>query len=179
MIKAFENLEVWFVTGAQLLYGGETVKIVDGHSKEMVDGLNNSGIIPIKVVYKGTANSSAEVEAIMKASNNDDKCVGIITWMHTFSPAKMWIKGLQALKKPLLHFHTQYNAEIPWNDIDMDFMNLNQSAHGDIEFGHICTRMRVLARLLWVTGRAKRLRSRSPHGPALPLALPTPTTCAA
>ena len=99
MIKAFENLEVWFVTGAQLLYGGETVKIVDGHSKDMVDGLNNSGIIPIKVVYKGTANSSAEVEAVMKAANNDEKCVGIITWMHTFSPAKMWIKGLQALEK--------------------------------------------------------------------------------
>ena len=78
MIKAFENLEVWFVTGAQLLYGGETVKIVDGHSKDMVDGLNNSGIIPIKVVYKGTANSSAEVEAVMKAANNDEKCVGII-----------------------------------------------------------------------------------------------------
>jgi len=161
MIKAFENLEIWFVTGAQLLYGGETVKIVDGHSKEMVDGLNNSGIIPIKVVYKGTANSSAEVEAIMKASNNDEKCVGIITWMHTFSPAKMWIKGLQALKKPLLHFHTQYNAEIPWNDIDMDFMNLNQSAHGDIEFGHICTRMRV------PIGRAKLLRSRLLHGHVL------------
>ena len=143
MIKAFENYEIWFVTGAQLLYGGETVKIVDGHSKDMVDGLNNSGIIPVKVVYKGTANSSAEVEAIMKASNNDDKCVGIITWMHTFSPAKMWIKGLQSLNKPLLHFHTQYNAELPWKDIDMDFMNLNQSAHGDIEFGHICTRMRV------------------------------------
>ena len=134
MIKAFENYEIWFVTGAQLLYGGETVKIVDGHSKDMVDGLNNSGIIPVKVVYKGTANSSAEVEAIMKASNNDDKCVGIITWMHTFSPAKMWIKGLQSLNKPLLHFHTQYNAELPWKDIDMDFMNLNQSAHGDIEF---------------------------------------------
>ena len=143
MIKAFENLEVWFVTGAQLLYGGETVKIVDGHSKDMVDGLNNSGIIPIKVVYKGTANSSAEVEAVMKAANNDEKCVGIITWMHTFSPAKMWIKGLQALEKPLLHFHTQYNAELPWDSIDMDFMNLNQSAHGDIEFGHICTRMRI------------------------------------
>ena len=139
MIKAFENLEVWFVTGAQLLYGGETVKIVDGHSKDMVDGLNNSGIIPIKVVYKGTANSSAEVEAVMKAANNDKKCVGIITWMHTFSPAKMWIKGLQALEKPLLHFHTQYNAELPWDSIDMDFMNLNQYAHGDIEFGHICT----------------------------------------
>ena len=143
MANFFEQYEIWWVTGAQLLYGGETVKIVDGHSKEMVDGLNNSGIIPIKVVYKGTANSSNEVETVMKAANNDDKCVGIITWMHTFSPAKMWIKGLQALQKPLLHFHTQYNAEIPWETIDMDFMNLNQSAHGDIEFGHICTRMRV------------------------------------
>ena len=153
MIKAFENLEVWFVTGAQLLYGGETVKIVDGHSKDMVDGLNNSGIIPIKVVYKGTANSSAEVEAVMKAANNDKKCVGIITWMHTFSPAKMWIKGLQALEKPLLHFHTQYNAELPWDTIDMDFMNLNQSAHGDIEFGHICSRMRVPRKV--VVGRWK------------------------
>ena len=139
----YKDLELWWVTGAQLLYGGETVKIVDGHSKEMVDGLNNSGIIPIKVIYKGTANSSAQVEDVMKAANNDSKCCGIITWMHTFSPAKMWIKGLQALQKPLLHFHTQYNAEIPWDTMDMDFMNLNQSAHGDIEFGHICSRMRV------------------------------------
>ena len=97
MVKAFENYEVWFVTGAQLLYGGDAVVAVDSHSKEMVAGLNDSGRLPIKVVYKGTANSSAEVEAIMKASNNDEKCVGIITWMHTFSPAKMWIKGLQAL----------------------------------------------------------------------------------
>ena len=110
MIKAFDNLEVWWVTGAQLLYGGDAVVAVDGHSKEMVDGLNNSGIIPIKVVYKGTANSSKEVEDVMKAANNEDRCVGIITWMHTFSPAKMWIKGLQDLQKPLLHFHTQYNA---------------------------------------------------------------------
>ena len=139
----FENLQLWWITGAQLLYGGETVKIVDGHSQEMVDGLNNSGIIPIKVVYKGTANSSNEVEAIMQAASTDPQCAGVITWMHTFSPAKMWIKGLQALKKPLLHFHTQYNAEIPWDTMDMDFMNTNQSAHGDIEFGHICTRMRV------------------------------------
>ncbi len=142
MVKAFDNFEIWWVTGAQLLYGGETVKIVDGHSQEMVEGLNNSGIIPIKVVYKGTANSSKEVEAVMKAANNDEKCVGIITWMHTFSPAKMWIKGLQALQKPLLHFHTQYNAEIPWDTMDMDFMNLNQSAHGDREFGHICAHLR-------------------------------------
>ena len=159
MIEAFKELEVWFVTGAQLLYGGETVKIVDGHSQEMVAGLNESGIIPIKVVYKGTANSSAEVETVMKAANNDRKCVGIITWMHTFSPAKMWIKGLQALQKPLLHFHTQYNAEIPWDSIDMDFMNLNQSAHGDIEFGHICSRMRVPRKVVvgyWKSEEAQR-----------------------
>ena len=143
MLKAFENFEIWWVTGAQLLYGGDAVVAVDGHSKEMVEGLNASGNIPVKVVYKGTANSSKEVEQVMLAANNDEKCVGIITWMHTFSPAKMWIKGLQQLQKPLLHFHTQYNAEIPWDTMDMDFMNLNQSAHGDIEFGHICTRMRV------------------------------------
>ena len=139
----YENLEIWWVTGAQLLYGGDAVVAVDAHSKEMVDGLNNSGRLPIKVVYKGTANSSKEVEAVMKAANNDPKCVGIITWMHTFSPAKMWIHGLQALRKPLLHFHTQYNAEIPWDTMDMDFMNLNQSAHGDREFGHICARLKV------------------------------------
>ena len=142
-MEAFKNFEVWFVTGAQLLYGGDAVIAVDGHSNEMVAGLNASGKLPIKVVYKGTANSSKEVEAVMKAANNDDKCVGIITWMHTFSPAKMWIHGLQQLKKPLLHLHTQYNAEIPWSEIDMDFMNLNQSAHGDREFGHICARLRL------------------------------------
>ena len=142
-MEAFNNFEVWFVTGAQLLYGGDAVIAVDGHSNEMVAGLNASGRLPIKVVYKGTANSSKEVEAVMKAANNDEKCVGIITWMHTFSPAKMWIHGLQQLKKPLLHLHTQFNREIPWSEIDMDFMNLNQSAHGDREFGHICARMRL------------------------------------
>ncbi|MCC8117777.1 MAG: L-arabinose isomerase [Bacteroidales bacterium] len=142
-MSKFDNLEVWWVTGAQLLYGGDAVVAVDAHSKEMVDGLNNSGNLPIKVVYKGTANSSKEVEAVMKAANNDNNCVGIITWMHTFSPAKMWIHGLQQLHKPLLHLHTQYNAEIPWDTMDMDFMNLNQSAHGDREFGHICSRMRI------------------------------------
>lgn len=139
----FENLEVWWVTGAQLLYGGDAVVAVDNHSKEMVEGLNQSGNLPIKVVYKGTANSSREVLDVMKAANNEPKCVGIITWMHTFSPAKMWIHGLQALRKPLLHLHTQYNAEIPWETMDMDFMNLNQSAHGDREFGHICARLKV------------------------------------
>ena len=143
MINAFDQYEVWFVTGAQLLYGGDAVKIVDGHSIEMVKGLNESGNLPVKVVYKGTANSSKEVEAVFKAANNDDKCIGVITWMHTFSPAKMWIHGLLQLRKPLMHLHTQYNKEIPWDTMDMDFMNLNQSAHGDREFGHICTRMRI------------------------------------
>ena len=148
MIKEFENYEVWFVTGAQLLYGGDAVVAVDGHSKEMVAGLNESGRLPIKVVYKGTAYSSKEVAEVFAAANNDKKCVGVITWMHTFSPAKMWIHGLQILNKPLLHLHTQYNAEIPWNDIDMDFMNLNQSAHGDREFGHIVSRMRIRRKLV-------------------------------
>ena len=141
-MNAFDQYEVWFVTGAQLLYGGDAVVAVDAHSNEMVKGLNDSGRLPVKVVYKGTVNSSKEVTAAFKAANNDEKCIGVITWMHTFSPAKMWIHGLQELKKPLLHFHTQFNKEIPWDTMDMDFMNLNQSAHGDREFGHIVTRMR-------------------------------------
>ncbi|MCD8289156.1 MAG: L-arabinose isomerase [Prevotella sp.] len=143
MEQAFNQYEVWFVTGAQLLYGGDAVVAVDAHSGIMVSELNSSGRLPVKVIYKGTANSSKEVEDIFRAANNDDRCIGVITWMHTFSPAKMWIHGLQQLNKPLLHLHTQYNEEIPWETMDMDFMNLNQSAHGDREFGHICTRMRI------------------------------------
>ena len=137
-----KNLEVWFVTGAQLLYGGDAVKAVDSHSDEIVKGLNGSGKLPVRVVYKGTVNSSPEVSAVMRAANNDENCIGIITWMHTFSPAKMWIHGLKDYTKPLLHLHTQFNKEIPWSEIDMDFMNLNQSAHGDREFGHLMSRMR-------------------------------------
>ena len=142
MIKEYENLEVWFVTGAQLLYGGDAVVQVDGHSQKMVDGMNASGLLPVKIVYKGTANSSAEVSDVMGRAEADSRCIGVITWMHTFSPAKMWIHGMQKLRKPLLHLHTQYNEQIPWEEIDMDFMNLNQSAHGDREFGHILSRMR-------------------------------------
>lgn len=158
-MNAFDNYEVWWITGAQLLYGGDAVVKVDSHSKQMVDGLNNSGNLPVKVVYKGTANSSREVTELMKAANNSEKCVGVITWMHTFSPAKMWIHGLQQLTKPLLHFHTQFNAEIPWNEIDMDFMNLNQSAHGDREFGHICARMRLRRKVVvghWTDPEAQK-----------------------
>lgn len=138
----FNAYEVWFVTGAQLLYGGDAVVAVDSHSTEMIDGLNKSGKLPVKVVYKGTANTAAEISGIFREANADTRCIGVITWMHTFSPAKMWIAGLKDYKKPLLHLHTQFNKEIPWSEIDMDFMNLNQSAHGDREFGHIVTRMR-------------------------------------
>ena len=147
-MENFKDLEVWFVTGAQLLYGGDAVIQVDAHSTEMVKGLNDSGNLPVKVVYKGTANSSAEISDIMRSANGDAKCVGMITWMHTFSPAKMWIHGLMDYKKPLLHLHTQYNKEIPWTTMDMDFMNLNQSAHGDREFGHITARLRKPRKVL-------------------------------
>ena len=112
------------------------------HSEKIVQGLNDAGTLPVKVVYKGTANSSSEVEKVFKDANSVPECIGVITWMHTFSPAKMWIKGLQNYNKPLLHLHTQFNKEIPWSEIDMDFMNLNQSAHGDREFGHMVSRMR-------------------------------------
>ena len=173
----YENYEIWWVTGAQLLYGGDAVVAVDSHSKEMVDGLNNSGNLPIKVVYKGTANSSREVEDIMKAANNDSRCVGIITWMHTFSPAKMWIHGLKVLSKPLLHLHTQYNAEIPWDTMDMDFMNLNQSAHGDREFGHICARCVCAAKSSQVIGRMPTLRNALPYGSACVQRGLIPRTC--
>ncbi|MDR0765564.1 MAG: L-arabinose isomerase [Odoribacteraceae bacterium] len=138
----YNDIEVWFVTGAQLLYGGDAVISVDAHSAEIVKELNESGKLPVKVIYKGTVNSSSEVATAFSAANTNRRCAGIITWMHTFSPAKMWIKGLQEFNKPLLHLHTQFNKEIPWSEIDMDFMNLNQSAHGDREFGHIVSRMR-------------------------------------
>jgi len=138
----YKNQEIWFVTGAQLLYGGDAVVAVDAHSTEMVKGLNDSGNLPLKVIYKGTVNSSAEIAAAFSAANNDPHCAGVITWMHTFSPAKMWIHGLKDYRKPLLHLHSQYNEKIPWSEIDMDFMNLNQSAHGDREFGFITSRLR-------------------------------------
>jgi L-arabinose isomerase len=147
-MKAFENFEVWFITGAQLLYGGEAVRTVDDHSGEIVKRLNASGTLPVEIVYKGTVNEAKEAVGALKAANNDDRCIGVITWMHTFSPAKMWIHGLQELRKPLLHLHTQFNKEIPWETIDMDFMNLNQSAHGDREFGHITARMRKARKIV-------------------------------
>lgn len=134
--------EVWFITGSQNLYGEETLKKVAEHSQEIAKGLDASGTIPVRVVYKPTVKSTEEIYDTLLAANSAENCIGIITWMHTFSPAKMWIRGLSILQKPLLHLHTQYNRDIPWSSIDMDFMNLNQSAHGDREFGFMVSRLR-------------------------------------
>jgi len=138
-----KTLEVWFITGSQDLYGEETLKQVAIHSQEIASGLNVAGEIPVTVVYKPVVKSTDEIYNTIAAANNTANCIGIITWMHTFSPAKMWIRGLGILKKPMLHLHTQFNRDIPWNSIDMDFMNLNQSAHGDREFGFMVSRMRM------------------------------------
>ena len=143
-----KTFEVWFITGSQHLYGEETLRQVDEHSKIIADYLDNSSQntasgVPLKVVFKPVVKSTEEITAICKEANATTNCVGIIAWMHTFSPAKMWISGLNILQVPLLHLHTQFNRDIPYSAIDMDFMNLNQSAHGDREFGHIMTKMRI------------------------------------
>jgi L-arabinose isomerase len=142
-MKDLKTLEVWFVTGSQHLYGEETLKQVAKHSQEIATSFDNAEAIPVRVVFKPVVKSSEEIYALCADANNTKNCIGIIAWMHTFSPAKMWIGGLKILHKPLLHLHTQFNRDIPWKEIDMDFMNLNQSAHGDREFGFIVTRMRL------------------------------------
>lgn len=138
----------WFVTGSQHLYGPETLLQVDQDSQQMVEGLNASGKIPYRIVFKPVVKTSEEIYQVLTAANQDEDCAGIITWMHTFSPAKMWISGLSALRKPLLHLHTQFNQDIPWDSIDMDFMNLNQAAHGDREYGFIGARMGVARKVV-------------------------------
>jgi L-arabinose isomerase len=140
---SLKKFDIWFVTGSQHLYGDETLRQVDAHSQVIAGFLNDAGPMPVRVVFKPVVKTPDEIYALCQAANVDPNCVGIVTWMHTFSPAKMWIRGLTILKKPLLHLHTQFNRDIPWADIDMDFMNLNQSAHGDREFGFMMTRMRL------------------------------------
>lgn len=137
-----KHLEVWFVTGSQHLYGEETLKQVAAHSEEIAKSLDGAEQIPVRVVFKPTVKSTEEVTATLAEANAAKGCIGVIAWMHTFSPAKMWITGLKLLQKPLLHLHTQFNRDIPWDSIDMDFMNLNQSAHGDREFGFMVSRLR-------------------------------------
>ncbi|ALV92468.1 MULTISPECIES: L-arabinose isomerase [Pantoea] len=132
---------VWFVIGTQHLYGAETLRQVEQHARQVMDGLNQAGNLPVPLVLKPLVKSPDEALALCREANHDNQCAGIITWLHTFSPAKMWIGGLSILNKPLLQFHTQFNAEIPWDSMDMDFMNLNQTAHGGREFGFIGARM--------------------------------------
>jgi len=138
-----KQFEVWFVTGSQHLYGEETLLKVAEHSEQIARSFNDHAQIPVRVVFKPTVKSTEEIYNVCQEANTTRNCIGIIAWMHTFSPAKMWIGGLKILQKPLMHLHTQFNRDIPWDSIDMDFMNLNQSAHGDREFGFIMSRMRL------------------------------------
>ncbi len=136
-------LEVWFITGSQHLYGPETLAAVASHSQEIAASLDAVQTVPCKVVFKPVVTTPGEITAVCRDASLSDACIGLVLWMHTFSPAKMWISGLKQLTKPILHLHTQYNRELPWATIDMDFMNLNQAAHGDREFGFIATRLKL------------------------------------
>ena len=138
-----KQYEVWFVTGSQHLYGPKTLETVAEHSREIAGTLSASSHIPAQIVFKPVRTTPNAIRDLCLEANSTKNCAGLVTWMHTFSPAKMWIAGLSLLKKPFLHLHTQYNREIPWSTIDMDFMNLNQAAHGDREFGFIGSRMRL------------------------------------
>lgn len=145
---SMKNKEVWFITGSQHLYGPETLRQVAEDSAKISSYLDNAAEISQKIVFKPVLTTPGSITEICTEANASKSCIGLIAWMHTFSPAKMWIRGLSILNKPLLHFHTQLNRDIPWNSIDMDFMNLNQSAHGDREFGFIGTRMRMNRKVL-------------------------------
>ena len=138
-----KEYEVWFVTGSQHLYGPKTLEQVAEHSREIASALGASKHVPVQVTFKPVLTTPESIRGLCLEANSTKNCIGLITWMHTFSPAKMWIAGLSLLKKPFLHLHTQYNREIPWSEIDMNFMNLNQSAHGDREFGFIGSRLRL------------------------------------
>jgi L-arabinose isomerase len=137
------HLEVWFVTGSQHLYGAEALAKVAENSQRIAASLDAEGAIPTKLVFKPVLTTSEQIRELCREANNARNCIGLVLWMHTFSPAKMWIAGLKSLAKPFLHLHTQFNRELPWSSIDMDFMNLNQAAHGDREFGFITARLRL------------------------------------
>jgi L-arabinose isomerase len=139
----FAGRELWFLTGSQGLYGEETLQQVASQSQQVAAALDDAAEVPIRVVWKPVLTDAGAIRRAMGEANEDPACVGVITWMHTFSPAKMWITGIDALRKPLLHLHTQADAALPWATIDMDFMNLNQAAHGDREYGFVLTRLRT------------------------------------
>jgi len=143
-----KDLEVWFVTGSQHLYGAEALAKVAENSQAIVKSLSQEKEIPVKVVFKPVLTTPDAIRDMCKQANDTEACVGLILWMHTFSPAKMWIAGLRALSKPFVHLHTQFNRELPWSSIDMDFMNLHQAAHGDREFGFITSRLRLARKVI-------------------------------
>jgi len=142
-MSIMKNYEFWFITGSQHLYGEETLKKVEENARVIANNLKNSSLIPCEIIFKPIVTTPEQITQVMKDANYDEKCAGVITWMHTFSPSKMWINGLSLLDKPYCHLHTQFNRIIPNEGIDMDFMNLNQSAHGDREHGFIAARMRM------------------------------------
>jgi L-arabinose isomerase len=148
MMKELKALSAWFVTGSQTLYGEKILKQVAKDSQAIARGLSESARIPVEVVFKPVLTEPEGILALCREANSDRNCIGLITWMHTFSPAKMWIAGLKALQKPLLHLHTQFNRDIPWASIDMDFMNLNQSAHGGREYGFMVSRLRLARKVV-------------------------------
>ena len=140
--------EIWFLTGSQHLYGEETLRQVADQSQGIAKELDASGVLPARVVWRPILADSATIHRAILEANAAPECIGVVTWMHTFSPAKMWITGLDALRKPMLHLHTQAGAELPWSTIDMDFMNLNQAAHGDREFGFVGARLGVARKVV-------------------------------
>lgn len=159
MMLQTKPYQFWFVTGSQHLYGPETLQEVEAHSREMVEGLNVDAAVSYEIVFKSVLTTPDDIRRLMIDANADDNCAGIITWMHTFSPSKMWIRGFSQLKKPYLHFATQYNRDIPWDTIDMDFMNTNQAAHGDREHGFIAARMGIPRKVVfghWANADVRR-----------------------
>jgi len=150
----------WFITGSQHLYGPETLEQVEEHSQRICNELDRDTSHPFQILYKPVVTAPEGILKLCREANNDDSCAGVITWMHTFSPAKMWIAGLRELRKPLLHLHTQYSRDIPWESIDMDFMNLNQSAHGDREYGFIGARMGLSRKVIVGHWESAEVRSR-------------------
>ncbi|WP_309384401.1 L-arabinose isomerase [Cerasicoccus frondis] len=151
--------QIWFVTGSQHLYGPDTLKQVAANAETIANALNADDLIPVEIVFKPIVTTPAEIRSTLTEASSDSRCIGVITWMHTFSPAKMWISGLNALTKPICHLHTQFNRDIPWDSIDMDFMNLNQSAHGGREYGHMLTRMRIPRKVVVGHWQAEEVRA--------------------
>ena len=174
LTTSLDGYEVWFLTGSQHLYGEETLRQVAEQSQAIAEQLDAASDVPVKIVWMPVLTDSAAIKKVVLEANAADNVIGLVAWMHTFSPAKMWIAGLDALQKPLAHLHTQANVELPWGEIDFDFMNLNQAAHGDREFGYIQTRLGVPRKT--IVGHASDPRVQSDLGTWQPRA--SATTCA-